>query len=145
MRNVSELIGKTVVKIEKVQTWALYFYTSGGECYVMYHGQECCENVDLIDVVGDFNDLIGTPILKAEAISNYTPQTEEEAEKLRKGNDWGVAEYTFYKFATIKGYVDLRWFGESNGYYSTSVDFILNGTDTTMRPWGKGVIIETFQ
>jgi len=82
----------------------------------MYHSQDCCENVYLYDIVGDLDDLIGSPILKATAESN-----SDDIEGTQTSDDSHT--WTFYHFATMKGYVTLRWLGESNGYYSEGVDF----------------------
>ncbi|CAI6329970.1 hypothetical protein [Bacillus subtilis] len=109
--DVEVLIGKTLTKIEQKGVGELFFHTSDGESYIMYHEQDCCESVYLEEIIGDLDDLIGSPITMAEEIS----QVGE--------SDWGSATWTFYKFATINGYVTLRWLGESNGYYSESVDF----------------------
>ncbi len=127
MRNVNELVGKILTKIENKNNDELIFYCNTGEVYRMYHCQDCCEEVYIEDICGDLDDLIGTPILLAEKVSNYEPISEEDKEKTKKANRYGSCTWTFYKFATKDGYVDIRWFGESNGYYSESVDFAKKG------------------
>jgi hypothetical protein len=82
------------------------------ERFVFFHHQGCCESVDINDITGDLEDLVGEPLLIAEEVSGATEPDEEHYESYT---------YTFYKFATRKGYVDVRWLGESNGYYSESV------------------------
>lgn len=64
------------------------------------------------DVCGALEDLVGSPILLAEEVSS------EHNETLCGDECW-----TFYKFATIKGSVTVRWYGSSNGYYSTAVSY----------------------
>ena len=129
MDRLKELIGKTLTKVENNDNDEIVFTCEDGKQYKMYHGQKCCESVTIEDIVGDLQDLVGSPILKAEKVSNYEPTSKEDIERTKKAEDDGSCTWTYYKFATIKGYVDIRWFGESNGYYSESVDFILLGID----------------
>lgn len=86
------------------------FETEEGREFILEHPQDCSERVELESVTGDLEDLIGSPILRAE----------ERSDKSR--DSYGdTVEWTFYTLATVKGWVDLRWHGTSNGYYSTSV------------------------
>ena len=111
----SELKGKVFSDIKGLSEGSeiVGFYIGDKLAYVLAHLQECCESVSIEDVCGDINDIIGSEILMAEEASN---------------NDGGrLSEYdesytwTFYKLATIKGYVTIRWYGTSNGYYGESV------------------------
>jgi len=129
MAEIKDLVGKTLTEI-KNNGDELIFIVDDGTQYKMYHRQDCCENVSIEDINGDLNDLTGTPILLAEEVSNYEPTSEEDIKKTKEVNGWGSCTWTFYKLGTIKGYVDIRWLGESNGYYSESVDFIQVGIDS---------------
>lgn len=120
--NVDTLVGKTLSKIERSELWGgdrLIFTTENGEEYQMYHEQDCCESVYIKDISGDLEDLIDSPITMAEESSN----SEDEARDQETGY-WDESHtWTFYKFATQKGFVTISWYGSSNGYYSESVSF----------------------
>jgi hypothetical protein len=114
----SELKGKVVTKVEGAEgNSQLNFYTNDGYKYSMYHEQDCCESVYVESVVGDLEDLVGEEILVAEESSGDTPADS-------KAKPYESYTWTFYKLASRKGYVDIRWLGESNGYYSESVSVV---------------------
>lgn len=134
----SELVGKTLTRAEKIDNGGddeIIFDTDDGLRFTQYHSQDCCESVRVEDVVGDLSDLIGSTILQAEGVSHDGEADYENGDydkKVMKGWPEGIPvpdyvsdsfTWTFYKLATIKGSVTIRWLGESNGYYSESVDF----------------------
>lgn len=118
---LQELIGKTMESVVNKDDEELIFTTIDGEVFKLYHSQDCCESVTIDDIVGDLQDLVGSPILVSEESSCLKDENPAEVEVPGYQDD--SFTWTFYKFATIKGYVDIRWYGESNGYYSESVDF----------------------
>lgn len=116
MAELKDLLGKTMTSVENKGD-ELVFTTTEGKSFKLYHSQDCCENVSIESVVGDLADLVGEPLLVAEESTGETP-ADYKFEYEPHSYTW-----TFYKFATRKGYVDVRWLGESNGYYAEGVDF----------------------
>jgi hypothetical protein len=117
---VAVLKGKTLSSVTE-QDDSIIFVTTEGEVYKMFHSQDCCESVYIESIVGDLDDLVGSEILVAEDNENLFDVIRNFGSKRDSDESY---TWTFYKFATRKGYVDIRWYGSSNGYYSESVDFI---------------------
>lgn len=80
--------------------------------YVLYHEHDCCESVTVEEIIGDLEDLENLPLLIAREDTN----AEDPGTCNSESYTW-----TFYNFATYKGYVTIRFLGESNGYYSEDV------------------------
>ena len=116
--DVSILKGKILKDIKIEGNENIFFIDEDGIEYEMFHDYDCCENVYIEDICGDINNLIGSEIIMAEEVINRNLSPLNEFDE--------SYTWTFYKFATVKGYVTIRWYGESNGYYSERVDFVIN-------------------
>jgi hypothetical protein len=115
------LVGQTIESVGQIDNESILFRTIEGRVYKLCHSQDCCESVYIESVTGDLQNLIGTPITLAEEATSdkNPPDAKPETIEYQESFTW-----TFYKLATVKGYVDIRFYGSSNGYYSESVDFI---------------------
>lgn len=119
----SVLKGLTLTAINGGQKGSeeIEFVAEGGRRFKLLHYQDCCESVSVEDIIGDLQDLIGAPIYEAEVVSGG--EELEPAEAATEYRD-SSCTWTFYKLATERESVTIRWFGSSNGYYSESVDFV---------------------
>ena len=112
---VSDFVGKVFTKIEGAKgDLSMQFLLGDGSFLQMDHLQICCEDVHVEDITGDLDDMVDTPILYAEVSTNKDDTL----------GDCEVGLWTFYKFRTVKGNVDIRFHGSTNSCYSIEVDII---------------------
>jgi len=97
----------------------LIFILSNNMRYEMFHSQDCCESVSIDDIEGDLNDLLNTPIISAEETTNSDDKFGKDI------SEYDSFTWTFYKLATTKGYVTIKWLGTSNGCYSETANLYI--------------------
>lgn len=108
--DVSEMVNQTFTRV--TSDLESVTFENDKVRYVLYHDQDCCESVVVEEIIGDLEDLENLPLLIAREDSNA------EGEDLPNEESY---TWTFYNFATYKGYVTIRFLGTSNGYYSEDV------------------------
>jgi len=113
-KGIETLIGAVPIQVTQDGDYRITITFDDGRKIKFFHEQDCCEDVHIEDVNGDWADLIGVPLLVMEA--------RESEEELGPN---GHSTWAFYTFRSIKGSVDVRWCGVSNGYYSERVDYAI--------------------
>ena len=111
------MVGKTFIAVEQSGSDDIVFTVSDAEKYIMFYEPDCCASCYIEDVCGDLQDLVGSPIVRAEENSSEEPELPALYEH-EESFTW-----TFYRIGTIKGTVVIRWCGSSNGYYSETATF----------------------
>lgn len=105
-----ETLASVVVNADKDQ---IRFTLADGRAFLLHHVQDCCESVWVEDINGNLDDLVGEVVVAEESTQDLTAEENTHGES---------AMWTFYRIATSKGFVVIRWCGASD-YYSVSVDF----------------------
>lgn len=112
-----DLKGHTIASIDKTEA-TMTFHVLGQGSFRLEHFQDCCESVAIEDIEGDLEDIIGMPLTMAEESTNDKPDEDKGMVSSDECDLW-----TFYRLATVKGYVTIRFHGSSNGYYGVEVSF----------------------
>ena len=109
----SVLVGEVLdsVDIDREENQIL-LTTRSGRKFMVYHEQDCCEKVQIVGQDGSFDMLIGKPLTEARG---FAVDTSEEAIDSSQTT-------TTLVFRVDDQTVISRWIGDSNGYYSESVD-----------------------
>ena len=118
MSPIEGLLGKIMRAVTQNGRDSIDFEAVTGERWCMHYDlNNISGQCSIEDVVGDLQDLVGAPIAMAEESTN-SDDPPSPGDSAPDSYTW-----TFYRFATAKGYVTVRWYGSSNGYYSERATF----------------------
>lgn len=119
VQNFNEMLGVTMRSVTGARGNNVMLFTAENDSWFRFeHMQDCCERVCIEDVIGDLDDLVGSPIVLAEEVSSKEAPAPDFGGYAPESYTW-----TFYRFGTAKGTVTVRWLGTSNGYYSEAVHY----------------------
>lgn len=130
------MVGQTPIEINGMREGSeeVTITTREGGKLTLRYEQDCCASCSICQVDGDPLDLLGLPLAMCEEDGNV-PEHDMSTEK---GDDsYGDESFTwtFVKFASTAGYVTLRWYGSSNGYYSEQPTAYYEGPGAPARWW----------
>ena len=112
MSALKEMTGNTFTSIT-IENESLTFNTENGKQYKMYQDSIRMQYADMEFRDGEFNDLIGNPILKAQSWSTQIDaEGSDDSDRLRD-----------FEFETIKGIFTIRWVGFSGEDSSEDIRF----------------------
>jgi len=119
---INFIVGETFSYVEgKVGGAVLRFHPNSNTQFELFHDPDCCESIRIEEIIGDLKDLELSPIIEAEEVSSEGAPEPKELDEDKSGS----YTWTFYRFATAKGTVVVRWLGLSNGCYSEKVSMSL--------------------
>jgi hypothetical protein len=112
---IGDLVGETLTYVDTDTSCAeIMLTTASGKVIKIFHDQDCCESVHIEDTEGNWHELIGKVIVEA---------TQEESHEGEPPSEYSDSwTRTTLRFKVDDATVISRWIGESNGYYSETVD-----------------------
>lgn len=108
---LDNMVGR-VVKYVDIDKEEMKITCEDNSVFTFYHEQDCCEHVYIADTVGEPMSLKGWKLLLVDMEATRESSCDGDESKTT----------TVVKFVTDENTVSVKWIGESNGYYSESVD-----------------------
>lgn len=110
--NIDELKGEVLTHIDAGGD-EIMLTTQSGRKIRIFHSQDCCESVSIEGIDGELHKLVGKVLI------DTSEEIDRENNPPEYPDSW---TRTIHTFKVDDATVIVRWMGESNGYYSESVD-----------------------